>query len=91
MKKSVKKKLASMLLSLVKRYLTSDRGQKKVDGVRNMFKLMVAQVQDGIAEQFDDAYEIQTQIDDLLAEQKQLDIDNDNAGRLLKKLQEITD
>jgi hypothetical protein len=91
MKKSVKKKLAALLLGLVKRFLSGNSGQKKVAGVHNMFKLMVAQIQTGIEEQQDDARDTQEQIDELMALSNQQDHKLSEANRLIRKLQEITD
>lgn len=89
MKKSMKKKLAAMLLSFVKRFLSGSTGQKKVAGVHNMFKLMVAQVQTGIEEQEDERRDVQDQIDDLVYEAGQQTAELDHAKRLIAKLQEI--
>jgi predicted transcriptional regulator len=87
----MKKKLAKMLLGLVKKYLSSSRGQKRVDGVANMFKMMVVTAEMGYDEQLDEARETQDQIDELLALSNQQDHELAKAKRLIGKLQEITD
>jgi hypothetical protein len=91
MKKSMKKKIARLLLGLVKRFFSGNAGQKKVAGVHNMFKLMVAQVQAGIEEQQNDARDTQEQIDDLVFEAGQQTAELDRAYRLSSKLREIAD
>ena len=90
MKKSMKKKLAAMLLGLVKRYLSSSRGQKRVNNVASMFKVMVMQAQAGVQEQQDEARETQEQIDELMALSNQQDHEISKANRMIKKLREIT-
>lgn len=90
MKKSVKKKLAALLLGPVKKYLSSSRGQKRVNNVASMFKVMAMQAQAGVQEQQDEARETQNQIDELMALSNQQDHEIAKANRMIKKLREIT-
>ena len=91
MKQSVKKKLAALLLGLVKKYLSSSRGQKRVEGVASMFRVMVVQAETGYDEQLVEAADTAEQIRELKLEQEQQREDLNRAKRLINKIQEIVD
>ncbi len=87
----MKEKIAKLLMIIVKKYLASDRGQKRVNGVADMFTRMVEQAQRGVQEQHDAARETQDQIDELMALSNQQDHELQKAQRMIRKLKEIMD
>jgi hypothetical protein len=85
------KSILAQAIKLIKAYMVSKRGQKRVASVASLFSGLTSQLDAGIAELEKAKVETYTRIDELIDQGEEQNADIVKAHRLLIKLREITD
>jgi hypothetical protein len=85
------KRLLVQALKLIKAYMASKRGQKRVAGVANLFSGMYDQVETGREEIEQAKTETRDRIDELTAQLDEQVSQSNRAARLMSKLAELAD